>query len=150
MELPVAAQLSSGTSTFNGNIAATCSISLPQNIPLEYQPSNSLEAAQNIEITANFGSPRLTIDRLTVVEEPPPEGQTIFAEVTAYAVYGNTITQLIASKDQGSLSEVFSVTSNVPFSLPLYAFVFTSEFQNGRWLLPSGNYSYRTTITCLQ
>ena len=152
MGLPALAQLSTDTSTFSGNIAATCSISLPQNISLAYQANNTLFASGSvIQISTNFEGPQIVIDRLTVVEEPPAEqGKTIRAIFNLFEVVGGVVTTAQASKSLGSSSTRFSVQPNNPTDLSHSIYVNTFETdESGNYLLPDGRYAYRATISCL-
>ena len=148
IELPALAQLSNTTSTFSGQVAATCSIlRLPENMSYWYEHTdNTLRLRTNFDVTSNLSSSRLTIDRLTVVEEPPPNGQTIRSDITVFADYGNTVVGLTATKDQASLSKPFPV----PVTVVIEGLVDTREWQIVHSMLPPGRYTYRTTITCLQ
>ena len=150
MDLPALAQLSNTTSTFSGQIAASCSINLPENISLGFQPNNSLTISRDIEVTANFQI-QLSIDQLTVVNEPQPEGQTIRATVSIWQVSGNMITLTQASKTESSGVQSFFVPANDPTNLNLAASVTTASMDEfDKYLLPDGRYTYRTTISCLQ
>ena len=150
MDLPALAQLSNTTSTFSGQIAASCSINLPENISLGFQPNNSLTISRDIEVTANFQI-QLSIDQLTVVNEPQPEGQTIRATVSIWQVSGNMITLTQASKTESSGVQSFFVPANDPTNLNLTASVTTASMDEfDKYLLPDGRYTYRTTISCLQ
>ena len=151
MELPALAQLSNTTSTFSGQVAATCSLNLPDNIPLEYKQDRSLGGEQNMEVTANFSSPKLHIERLIILEtrNPYSPNSPIDFEGRAWGVYGNTVFSLQATDESPSDTKVFSVIPNDPRSVSIGATVKSGLMANSKYTLPPGQYSFRTTITCL-
>ena len=132
-------------------MAATCSINLPENISLGFQPNNSLRISRDIEVTANFSNPRLSIDQLTVVNEPQAEGQIIRATISISQAAGIMLLLAQASKRETLGSETFDAPANDPTNLSLTASVRTASMDEfNKYLLPDGTYTYRTTITCLQ
>jgi len=80
VNLPVCAEISNTTSTFSGQVAATCSINLPegQTLSLNYDASNnSLKTISVIEVRSNLSPVSISVDRLTTNSEPPPYASSI-------------------------------------------------------------------------
>ena len=144
--LPALAQLSNTTSTFSGQVAATCEFNLPENISLIYQPQNWLLGTNNFELTAHFSPVTLHISPVVVIDEPPPYASAII--VTTWIV-GAANWLRVNSPGEGS--KAFVVDTSTPNNFLLKFEVKTSDMAGGsRFELPVGNYSYRITISCLQ
>ena len=148
MDLPSLAQLSNTTSTFSGDIAASCSFSVPESISLSFRsPPNDLYASQDFEITTNSPSITLDVSRVTVNQEP--NGALILPQIALIWVSGNSIYMAAGTKEMsGSLGPLSLSTSN-PTSMNISASVATNFRRNGVYNLPIGEYSYTATFTCL-
>ena len=148
IDLPGLAGVSSTTSTFSGHIAANCSFNLPENISLNYVSiNNTLDSYEHpFELTINNSTARIYVDRVLDVNEPPPYASSILALITIRDLHGN---QTNAQKHSDGMT-IFSTSNSSPNSLILRAFAYTSGKTGDKFELPSGNYSYRTTIFCLQ
>ena len=110
MELPALAQLSNTTSTFSGQVAATCEfLDLRENIVMSVQPRGALRYQHDFFVKANYFFPRLSIEQIEVLEEPPPEGQTI---QTAVYVGDSGVIQLTATKASGDSNEKLHLRSS--------------------------------------
>ena len=149
MGLPALAQLSNTTSTFTGEVAATCEFNLPENISLSYRSdNNSLTYGSDFVLTTNAPVIRMSVSELTVIKEPPPRESTIVPEVRIR--YDEENMSLSVRKNVGSTSEPFPVSTSTFNRLLLLATVETSAQVNSLYQLPPGEYSYRATISCLQ
>ena len=146
--LPAIAQLSTDTTTFSGEIAASCSFSIPESISLSFRsPPNDLYASQDFEISTNSPAITLNISQVTVNKEP--SGTLILPQITIFWVSGNTIYMAAGSKEMsGSLGPISLSTLN-PTPMNISASVGTNSLKNGIYSLPIGEYSYTTTFTCL-
>jgi len=149
MELPALAQISNTTSTFSGDVAAACDFNLPENIPLNYASSaNMLDTYFNrFFLTANIPLARIHVSRAVVLAEPPPYASSIILIIAIDDVGGGNSVQ--AGKDNDG-TFTFPVSTSSQNNFDLRAFVYTSGRTENKFELPRGNYSYRTTISCLQ
>jgi len=149
MDLPALAQISNTTSTISGDIAATCDFNLPENIPLNYSSgANMLDTYFNrFFLTTNISSVRIHVSRAVVASEPPPYASSIILIIAIDDIEkGNSVE---ASKDiDGTLA--FPVSTSSQNNFDLRAWVYTSDMAGNKFELPRGNYSYRTTVSCLQ
>ena len=150
--LPALAQLSNTTSTFSGQVAATCLISMSDNITLLYNSRwNYLAASDVFQLTANASQVRLSIDRLNVNNEPVPTASEIAARVDIdFISPENNLYAIRATKASGAVETFLGLDSGVPNSFNVLAMIDTAQQSNGRYELPPGEYSYTATISCLQ
>ena len=152
VDLPALAQLSNATSTFSGQVAANCSFNLPENIALTYYSNlNRMAVFEEFELTTNISPVRIHASRLVVVSEPPPYASEITAHLYIYDFVNQV--QVVATKSyEDSQGQEFSFSTTNPNSFWIDFQVRTqSRADNSeRYELPSGDYSYRTTISCLQ
>ena len=150
VNLPASAQLSNDTSTFNGEVAATCAFSLPDSIPLEFRSlRKDLYGSHDFQLTTNSSSIRVSVAQLTVNDEPPPVESAVVPQVTLFYVSGNTIYMANGTKVSGETLGSSILSSSDPNQLNLSASVGTAMMRDNQYLLPPGNYSYSTTISCL-
>ena len=83
---------------------------------------------------------------MAIVNEPPPYASGIIAKVLVDD-YASDF--LIADKsDEGVKS--YNVNTSQPNYFSVRMSAFTESMVDGKYELPSGNYSYRATISCLQ
>ena len=147
--LPGLAQLSSTTSTFNGQVAATCQINdLAESISLSYRANlNYLDSSlRQFELSTNIPTVRIHVSQVTVVSEPSPYASDIKAGVIVDDYASN---YFVADKnDEGD--RAYNVSTDQPSYFSVRMSVYTESMAEGRYELPSGNYSYRATISCLQ
>jgi len=148
MNLPALAQTSTGTSTFSGQVAATCQINdLAENIPLSYNANwNSLSSAnRQFELSTNISTVRVHVSPVAVVREPDP----IASRIEARIVVDDYSNAFFADKNnEGALD--YNVSDSEPNYFAIRIAVYTANFVGGRYELPTGDYSYRATISCLQ
>ena len=150
MGLPALAQLSNTTSTFSGQVAATCSIDLPENIELIYWPDTNYLSGRydNFYVTANIATVRIHVSRTVILVEPPPIASSITSEVSVHEPFTS---EYVSASKTSEGSKEFNLRSTVnPNLFMIHALVQTSGMVGGRFELPPGNYSYRTIISCLQ
>ena len=147
--LPALAQLSNTTSTFSGQVAATCDITnLAENIPLTYRADLNYLAspARQFDLSTNISTVRIHAAPIVVVTEPPPYASSIRAGITIDDYNNNYF--YAYTNAEGSKS--YSVNTSQPNYFSVRMSVSTESLVGGRFELPSGNYSYRVTISCLQ
>ena len=134
VDLPALAQLSNTTSTFSGQVAAFCSINLPENISLEYKnldnslmiPAESVE----LQLLSNLSRPRLVIDQLTVLNEPPAIASDVLASFAIWQGSGNSMTYISGTKNAASESKTFNVSPSVQSNLSIGGAVYTANMNN--------------------
>ena len=149
LDLTALAQLSNTTSTFTGEVAATCEFNLPENISLSYRSdNNTLSYGSDFVLTTNTPVIRMSVSELTVIKEPPPRESAIVPEVRIR--YDEENMSVSGRRNVGSTSEPFPVSTSTFNRLVLEATVQTSSQVNSLYQLPPGEYSYRATVTCLQ
>jgi len=154
MELPALAQLSNTTSTFSGEIAASCSMTLGDSIEMTYYAnSNRLSKSDHMfELNTNSPNIRMSVSRVTVNSEPQPIGSSIepYVMLYFYSNSSNTQTQVAsATKDTTLTSNPLETITSSTNSFRLVTGVQTSQRIDNRYELPPGNYSYSVTISCL-
>ena len=76
MGLPALAQISNTTSTFSGEIAASCSMSLGDSIEMTYYANSNqlMKPDYMFELNTNSPNIRMSVSRVTVNSEPQPIG----------------------------------------------------------------------------
>ena len=147
--LPALAQLSNTTTTFSGQVAATCEINnLAENIPLTYRADlNYLTSGdRQFDLSTNISTVRIHVAPIVVVSEPPPYASSIRAGIT---IDDYTPNILVAFTDSEG-NKAYIANTSQPNYFRIRMSVFTESRVGGRYELPSGNYSYRATISCLQ
>jgi len=147
--LPALAQLSNTTSTFSGQVAATCEFNLPENIALTYNSNlNRIAAYEEFELTTNISPARIHASRFVVVNEPPP----IASAITPKLFIGDYFNPewIMLTKGSESMSVNFNFSTTNPNSMWIDFKVTTENRIGERNELPPGNYAYRATISCLQ
>ena len=147
MGLPALAQLSNTTSTFSGQVAATCQINnLAENIDLNYYELNWLSSGyRQFQLITNNSTVRIHSSRMTIVSEP---SHTSAIKARIRINKNNPYGDFEANKISEGFRD-FSTSSSEPNDFTLNVAIFT-DLVEGRYTLPSGNYSYRATISCLQ
>ena len=151
MELPALAQLSNTTSTFSGQIAASCPFDLPETISLTYDSDNNgIRRFTFFDLLTNASEVRIAIGRVITNIEPPQTGSSIEAEVTIDSMFEGNFKLVRATKaTESSLS--FPTYTVGPTRFGITFEVKTAGWTNdGKYELPPGAYSYTTTIYCLQ
>ena len=150
MDLPALAQLSNTTSTFSGQVAATCEFNLPENIEMSYDGNfNRLIAFYEFELNTNQAEYNLSLSTVTVNKEPQPLGQEISPVAKVGFLYGKRYSNFLsATKTFGGDGIVESISSSLN-QLRLEMQVKTNQMVDNRWEIPPGEYSYSVTITCL-
>ena len=146
VDLPVLAQLSSESVFFHGQMAASCSFNLPDNLSLNYEANqNLLRGESEFDVLTNSNEVTFHISTIQVINEPTPYASGITPRLSIFNGLGATAT----ANKVGEAQMPFEVTPNVPNRLNLVFLVTTSNNVENRFELPPGNYSYRATISCL-
>ena len=147
--LPALAQLSNTTSTFSGQVAATCEINnLPENIPLDYRADLNYLASplRQFDLSTNISTVRIHVAPVVAVSEPPPYASSIQAGVVVDDYASN---YFVANKNvEGVLT--YNVSTSEPNYFSVRMSAYTASMVGGKYELPFGNFSYRATISCLQ
>ena len=148
MGLPALAQISNTTSTFTGDVAATCEFNLPENLSMGHvSRTNSLNGSFGFGVTANPSLISMGVSELTVIKEPPPRESSIVSEVRVRYVKGNMTYTAYGSKNVSLPSGPLSVSASALNSFTIVGSVITSSQVNALYQLPPGEYSYRVTIS---
>jgi len=155
-----ASGLNSNITTFNGTVAASCSLPLGDtNEPLNYMgDENRFWGAVDFSLTANQPV-QLSISAVTVLNEPQNiVGRYAWARVQRPQNPGSNTTLLPGPNDAstgliGASGAPFAANNQTDASTD-YALSFlvgtTGRGNDGRHMLLPGSYSYRVTISCLQ
>jgi len=148
MGLPGLAQLSNTTSTFSGQVAATCSFTLPENIEMIYDgTSNLLYSEQSFELNTNLDTYKVSFSRIVVNKEPQPLGQEIDTKaMLRYVSNGRNVFWFYTNKTLGGYAYSAHSSRN---QLNLWMEVATNQKVGNYYDIPPGEYSYSITITCL-
>lgn len=152
--LPAIAQISTDTTTFNGEIAASCSMSLGNLIEMTYYAnSNQLSRSDHMfELNTNSPNVRMSVSRVTVNTEPQPIASSIepYVMLYFYSNSSNTQTQVASgTKDTTLTSNSLETSTSSANNFRLVTGVNTSQKTDNQYELPSGSYSYSVTISCL-
>ena len=151
MNLSASAQLSNDTSTFNGEVAATCSFQgLGDSYSMTYYAgSNQLGGQGDFDVISNVSNLRIEVGRVVVNNEPAPiEGKPILAtgKLRQYAS-SRWIEKAVSSKSSSSAAIPLDISEGSSFRLSVYNW--TNDRNGSVMYVPPGNYSYTITITCL-
>ena len=147
IDLPALAQLSNTTSTFSGQMAASCSFNSPNNLSLNYDANqNLLRGESEFTVLRNSNEVTLNISAIQVINEPTPIASAVTPRLSIFSELGAILT----ANKLGEVRRPFEVTPNIPNRLNLVFLVTTSNNVENRFELPPGNYTYRATISCLQ
>ena len=151
VNLPASGQLSNDTSTFNGEVAAMCSFSyIPDSISMDFRSlRKDLYGSYDFQLITNAPAVRLSVAQLTVNNEPAPVESPVRPQITLFYVSGNTIYMINGTKESGETLGPLSLSTSTANDLNLSASVGTAQMRDNQYLLPPGNYSYTTTISCL-
>ena len=156
----VANGLNSNITTFNGTVAAYCSLPLGDtNEPLNYVgDDNRFWGSVDFSLTANQPV-QLSIGAVTVLNEPQNiVGRYAWARVERPQNPGSNTTLLPGPNDAstgliGASGAPFAANNQTDTSTD-YSLSFlvgtTGRGNDGRHMLLPGSYSYRVTISCLQ
>ena len=138
IDLPVLAQLSNTTSTFTGEVPASCSImNLAENYVLPWS-MGGLRGTAPFTISANLPvSISANYEQVQVPENANPS--------KIFRLYqGNT---QILSLTSSSKSQQLNLDSQNAASLSLSVVLYKGTIYNS---IPPGNYAFRVMISCLQ
>jgi len=147
---PALAQLSNTTSTFSGDIAATCAFDgLSEVNQINYNANNNnfLSDLDYFSLSTNVPNVRLGLSRVTTNSEPQAaNGVTILADAAVFQVQGGSLTlAATGSKTTNNTSPLMSASS----TFALRSSIATTNPINGVFQLLPGSYSYSITLWCL-
>ena len=150
MDLSALAQLSSTTSTFSGDIAATCAIDdlrEARQISYNAETNSFLSGLDYFSLSTNVSNVRLGLSRVTTNSEPQAvNGVTILADAAIFQVQGGSLTlAATGSKTTNTTSPPLSASS----TFALRSSIATTNPINGVFQLLPGSYSYSITLWCL-
>ena len=149
VNLPASGQLSNDTSTFNGEVAQTCSFDLEDTAPLIYQSSNWLAGGYEFNLTTNLPNIRMSLSEISVGSEPAPISSEISKIVSLFHREGNLYTNIAATNNNRNLSDPLVVSTSSANTFRISMSVMTTNRVDNRYLLAPGNYSYSVTLSCL-
>ena len=121
---------------------------ITENIPLLYRADSNYLASpvRQFDVSTNVSTVRIHAAPVVVVSEPPPYASGIQAGVLIDDYASN---YFVANKNvEGVLA--YSVSTSQPNYFSVRLSVYTANMVEGKYELPSGNFSYRATISCLQ
>jgi len=150
VNLPASGQLSDDTSTFRGEVAATCSFEglADSYLMTYYTGSNQLGGQGDFDVISNVSNLRIEVGSVVVNSEPAPfEGKAINATgKLRQSIDGRWIEKVTSSKSfPGDV--VVDISEGSRFRLSAYNW--TQDRNGSLMYIPPGNYSYTITITCL-
>ena len=149
INLPALAQLSNDTSTFNGEVAATCLFDLQDTTSLTYNSSyNYFTGGHEFDLTTNSPNIRMSLSQISVGSEPVPASSEVVKRVSLFHKEGNLYTN-VANTDTRQLSDPIAVSTSGMNTFKISMSVLTTVFANNRYGLGPGNYSYSVTLSCL-
>ena len=108
-----------------------------------------LYGSSGFQLITNSPAVRLSVAQLAVNNEPAPVESPVRAQITLFYISGNTIYMINGTKESGETLGPFSLSTSTAIDLNLGASVGTAKMRDNQYLLPPGNYSYSTTISCL-
>ena len=149
--LPSSGRLASDTSTFNGDVAATCLFDgLADTVSMTYYPnSNNLGGADTFAVVSNSNNIKLEVSAVTVNSEP---GDINGSEVLAYGrilhyIPTRWITKANSTKSSSGITETIDLSESDWFMLSVGNYTAT-RVDNKSQVSP-GQYSYTVTLSCL-
>jgi len=149
VNLAASAQLSDDTSTFNGEVAASCSFDLRDEISLVYNANrNYMNGGSDFDLMTNSPNIRMSFSQFTVGSEPAPVHSSMVRRVTLFHKEGGTSTN-IANTDTQSVSDSIAVSTSGANTFRIYMAVLTEDYVNLLYGLGPGDYSYSVTLSCL-
>ena len=150
VNLPASGQLSNDTSTFNGEVAQTCSFDLEDTASLTYQSnSNWFAGGYEFNLTTNLPNIRMSLSEISVGSEPAPISSEISKIVSLFHREGNLYTNIAATNNNRNLSDPLVVSTSSANAFRISMSVMTTNRVDNRYLLAPGNYSYSVTLSCL-
>jgi len=151
INLPASAQLSNDTSTFNGEVAATCSFGdLADTYQLAYYGSNNqLHGYTSFDLVTNVANPRFELSTVTVNSEPSALNNSSVSAYGRLQRYVPNQWGIVAT----STKTLSAVTAPIDISqgnrFLLEVFNLTNNRVGGKYQLAPGFYSYTITLSCL-
>ena len=152
LDLPASAQLSGDISTFNGEVAATCSFeSLRDSYSMIYYDSvNYLRSSAYFEVATNLPSIRVGVSQVTTITESVGlNGAAIDVDARFYQRDSSGRSFLRATATKSSSATTESLDMSVGNRVRLDAVVFTANRVGSLYQIGPGEYSYTVTISCL-
>jgi len=152
VKLPaVGNEMAGDTSTFNGEVAATCSFGEMNEIAsMSYQASdNSLFGLEDFTITTNAPEVRLNVSSVTTnAEAQTPEGVWVLVDAWLYqSRSGDYVRVTSGGKSSSGTTAPRDISQSPNFRIT--SLVKTTSPISGIYQLPPGEYSYSVTISCL-
>ena len=150
VNLPALAQLSNDTSTFNGEVAATCLFDLQDTTSLTYNSSyNYFTGGREFDLTTNSPNIRMSLSQISVGSEPTPISSEVYKVVSLFHREGNLYTNIAATNNNRNLSDPLVLSASNVNTFRVSISVMTTDRVDNRYLLAPGNYSYSVTLSCL-
>ena len=134
--LPALAQLSNTTSTFSGEVAANCSLLLPESTGLNLSDLRSLTAFTNFTLLTNLSNIELYVGLVQTLQEP---NQAQAPSKSFYVIRGS------GSALWAGQGRRFSTNPSAENGFGMNMTILTSSGEP----LAAGSYSYKVRIDCL-
>ena len=148
---PALAALSTDTSTFSGEVAATCTFDgLGNSYSMTYDSAgNGLKKSVYFDVATNSPDIRIEVSQINTNQEAVGlNGTTVRASASVFQIRGNTTSFSASStKNNSGRSQPTNISEGNTFRLD--TLVWTNERVNNRYQLGPGQYSYSFTISCL-
>ena len=151
VNLPAPAQLSNDTSTFNGEVAATCSFDgMADSYSMDYWGSvNYLRGSAQLSVASNAPSLRVSVSRVTTNSEPAANnGASVYVNAYLYQYHSGTW-NLKTTGTKGSTGTSLPINISQGDNFNLTAMVYTNNRIGNKYQLSQGQYSYTVTLSCL-
>ena len=92
VDLPALAQLSSESVFFHGQMAASCSFNLPDNLSLNYEANqNLLRGESEFDVLINSNPVTFNISTIQVINEPTPYASAVTPSLTIFGMWGGAL-----------------------------------------------------------
>jgi len=151
MGLPALAQLSNTTSTFSGEVAASCSFDGLEDSYLMtyYGIGNYLRGTASFNVITNLADLRFGVSTVVTNSEPAASNsRNVYVYADFYTVKGNVWTMWArGTKSASGTTPSIDVSQENNFALS--SFVNTNDPVNSKYFLTPGQYSYTITLSCL-
>ena len=152
VNLPASAQLSDDTSTFTGQVAASCLFDgFRDSYPMIwYDAVNYLRSSAHFNVITNLPNIRIGVSQVTAITESAGlSGAAIGVDAYFYQKDSSNRSFLKATATKSSSATTELLDMSFGNGLRLDAVVLTANRVNNLYQIGPGEYSYTVTITCL-
>ena len=152
VNLPASAQLSDDTSTFTGQVAASCLFDgFRDSYPMIwYDAVNYLRSSAHFNVITNLPNIRIGVSQVTTITESAGlSGAAIGVDAYFYQKDSSNRSFLKATATKSSSATTELLDMSFGNGVRLDAVVLTANRVNNLYQIGPGEYSYTVTITCL-